>query len=44
MDSLMSMIRVNVTLVYKNIYIWFVKPICFATQISFRNPFWGCDP
>jgi len=31
MDSLMLVIRVNDTLVYKNIYILFVKPICFAT-------------
>jgi len=27
----MSMIHANVPLVYENIYIWFVKPICFAT-------------
>jgi len=32
------MIRVNVPLVYKNIYIWFVKPICFATpKLHFAN-------
>jgi len=34
MDSPMLMIRVNVTLVYKNIHIWFVKPICFEAPKS----------
>ena len=40
MDSLMLIIRVNVTLVYKNIYIWFVKPICLATpKLHSATPF-----
>ena len=38
MDSLMLMLRVNVTLVYKNICIWFLKPICFATQNYIPQP------
>ena len=40
MDSLMLMVRVNVTLGYKNIYIWFLKPICFATpKLHSATPF-----
>jgi len=30
----MSMIHANVPLVYKKIFIWFVKPICFATPFG----------
>ena len=47
------MIHANVPLVYKNIHIWFVKPISFATPFgvtthSFRSPgmnnVHGCAP
>jgi len=35
----MSMIHANVPLVNKDIYIWFVKPICFAApKLYFMTP------
>ena len=34
------MMHLNVTLVYKSVYIWFVKPICFASpKLHFATPF-----
>jgi len=36
MGSLMLMIRANVTSVYRNIYVLFVKPIC--STHSLRSP------